>query len=258
MIEKNISAPVSSTGSSAERSLRLLARLAKEGRALSLADLAADLALPKGTAHRLCAQLLETGFIARDINERDFVVGPALRKLSFDTLNHGAVRSLRHQVLSELVQQVGETCNFTTLDGASVLYLDRVEAPWPWRLTLMVGEHVPLHCTASGKLFLALMPAKQRDLLVSELTLTPMTDATLTSKDALLQECANIAHAGYSLDRQEFIDGLLALAVPVCDDSGSMRAALAVHAPVSRLSAEQAMQRLPALQAAAQRLRRLL
>ena len=122
----------------------------------------------------------------------------------------------------------------------------------------MVGEHVPLHCTASGKLFLALMPAKQRDLLVSELTLTPMTDATLTSKDALLQECANIARAGYSLDRQEFIDGLLALAVPVCDDSGSMRAALAVHAPVSRLSAEQAMQRLPALQAAAQRLRRLL
>ncbi|MGH8435815.1 MAG: IclR family transcriptional regulator, partial [Pseudomonas sp.] len=182
MADTNTLTSASSTGSSAERSLRLLARLAKEGRALSLADLAADLALPKGTAHRLCAQLLETGFIARDVNERDFIVGPALRKLSFDTLNHGAVRGLRHQVLSELVAQIGETCNITTLDGASVLYLDRVEAPWPWRLTLAVGEHVPLHCTASGKLFLALVPPKQRDLLISQLSLTAMTEATITSK----------------------------------------------------------------------------
>lgn len=258
MTEKTTSTSASSTGSSAERSLRLLARLAREGRALSLADLAADLALPKGTAHRLCAQLLETGFIARDINERDFVVGPALRKMSFDTLTHGTVRGLRHQVLTELVKEVGETCNFTTLDGASVLYLDRVEAPWPWRLTLEVGEHVPLHCTASGKMFMALMPARQRELLISELSLTAMTDATITSRAHLLQECKSIARAGYSLDRQEFIDGLLALAVPVCDENGIMRAALAVHAPVSRLSAEQALQRLPSLQAAAQRLSRLL
>ena len=246
------------TGSSAERSLRLLACLAQEGHALSLAQLAAELGLPKGTAHRLCMQLLETGFIARDTNERDFIVGPALRKLSLDTLNHGAVRGLRHQVLSELVKKIGETCNFTTLDGASVLYLDRVEAPWPWRLTLAVGEHVPLHCTASGKLFLALMPARQRDLLVSEMNLVAMTEATITSRAQLLQECENIARDGYSLDRQEFIDGLLALAVPVCDENGSMRAALAVHAPISRLSAEQALQRLPALKEAALRLGRLL
>ena len=93
--------PVS--GSSAERSLRLLALLAHEGRALSLADLAAQLGLPKGTAHRICTQLLATGFLARDLDERSFVVGPALRQLAFDTLNHGSVRGLhRLQLLFEL------------------------------------------------------------------------------------------------------------------------------------------------------------
>lgn len=247
-----------STGSSAERSLRLLACLARHGRAMSLAELAADLALPKGTAHRLCTQMLEMGFIARDVNERDFVVGPALRQLALDTLNHSAVRSLRHQVLSELVARIGETCNITTLDGASVLYLDRVEAPWPWRLTLAVGAHVPLHCTASGKLFLALLPRPKRDALMAQLTLTPMTQASITSMDQLEQECARIAAAGYALDRQEFIDGLQAIAVPICDDSGLIRATLAVHAPVSRFSSARAVEQLPALQAAAQRLSRLL
>lgn len=258
MIETKISSAPATTGSSAERTLRLLAHLAEEGRPISLAELAADLSLPKGTAHRLCMQLLDSGFIARDINERDYVVGPTLRKLSLDTLNHGALLGLRHQVLSELVAQIGETCSITTLDGASVLLLDCVEALWPWRLTLAIGEHVPLHCTASGKLLLAMGPTNQRNLLISQLTLTAMTDTTITSPSALLIECEKIVAAGYALNQQEFVDGLLAIAVPVVNDDGVIRAALAVYAPVSRMPAAVALDQLPALQAAATRLTSLL
>lgn len=246
------------TGSSAERSLRLLSLLAKEGRSLSLADIATRLSLPKATAHRLCAQLLEGGFIARDVNARDFVVGPQLRELSFDTLNNGTVRGLRHEVLADLVERVGETCNLTTLDGAAVLYLDRVEAPWPWRLTLAVGVHVPLHCTASGKLFLAFLPPDQSAELIAETSLKRMTDNTITSARALQKECNAITAAGYSLDREEFITGLVAIAVPVRDKAGNVRAAMAVHAPRARMSLEQARGHLPALISAARRMGKLL
>jgi IclR family acetate operon transcriptional repressor len=246
------------TGSSAERSLRLLSLLANEGRALSLADLATRLALPKGTAHRICAQLLAGGFLARDVDERSFIVGPALRQLAFDTLNHGVVRGLRHAVLAELVAQVGETCNFTTLDGAQVLYLDRVEAQWPLRLTLDVGAHVPLHCTASGKLFLAQMPQAARDALIAQLPLPRMTRNTIVSAKGLRAECDRIAVQGHASDREEFIAGLIAVAVPVHGTDGIGRAAIAVHAPVARLALADAVAQLPALQAAATRMRALL
>ncbi|WP_422085548.1 IclR family transcriptional regulator [Variovorax sp.] len=248
----------SASGSSAERSLRLLALLANEGRALTLADLAAQLGLPKGTAHRICTQLLATGFLARDVDERSFSVGPALRKLAFDTLNHGVVRGLRHEVLSELVREVGETCNLTTLDGARVLYLDRVEAQWPLRLTLDVGSHVPLHCTASGKLFLAQMPEKERDALIDNLPLERMTANSITTADALRTECDAIAQQGYSCDREEFIAGLVAVAVPVRDAQGAVRAALAVHAPTARMSMVDALKRIEALKAAAGKMTALL
>jgi DNA-binding IclR family transcriptional regulator len=248
----------SGSGSSAERSLRLLALLANEGRALTLAELAAQLGLPKGTAHRICTQLLATGFLARDVDERSFSVGPALRKLAFDTLNHGVVRGLRHEVLSELVRQVGETCNLTTLDGAQVLYLDRVEAQWPLRLTLDVGSHVPLHCTASGKLFLAQMPKKERDALIDKLPLERMTANTITRAAALRTECEAIAKSGYSCDREEFIAGLVAVAVPVRDAAGAVRAALAVHAPTARMSMDDAVKRIDALKAAATKMSGLL
>ncbi|KWT93457.1 MULTISPECIES: IclR family transcriptional regulator [unclassified Variovorax] len=246
------------TGSSAERSLRLLALLANEGRALSLADLAAQLSLPKGTAHRICAQLLATGYLARDVDERMFSVGPALRQLAFDTLNHGVVRGLRHEVLSELVRQVGETCNFTTLDGVQVLYLDRVEAQWPLRLTLDVGSHVPLHCTASGKLFLAQMEKKERDAVIGQVTLARMTANTITDAEQLRAECEAIAKRGYSTDREEFIAGLVAVAVPVFDAAGKQRAAIAVHAPTARMTMEGAIERIGALKEAAGRMAGLL
>jgi IclR family acetate operon transcriptional repressor len=245
-------------GSSAERSLRLMSLLAKEGRALTLADLAARLDLPKGTAHRICAQLLATGFLARDIDERSFIVGPALRQLAYDTLNHGVVRGLRHEVLAELVAKVGETCNFTTLDGARVLYLDRVEAQWPLRLTLDVGSHVPMHCTASGKLFLAHMPHPKRDALMTQLALSKMTRNTITSVKALKLECDRIVEQGYSCDREEFIAGLIAVAVPVAGMDGGSRAAIAVHAPTARMSLVDAVAQLGALRGAAKKMRELL
>lgn len=246
------------TDSSAGRSLRLLATVAAAGRALTLAELAEQLGLPKPTVHRLCGQLQDSGFLARDLDERSFVVGPALSRLAFDTLNHGAARGLRHAVLAELVEQVGETCNFTTLDGAQVLYLDRVEAHWPLRLTLEVGSHVPLHATASGKLFLALMPAAARDALIGQLTLARMTAETITDAQALRAECAQIAAQGYADDRGEFITGLIAVAVPVLDAQGRPRAAIAVHAPSARMSLAGAQQQLPHLLAAAARMRGLL
>lgn len=246
------------SGSSAERSLRLLALLAREGRALSLAELSARLGLPKATAHRLCTQLVDSGFLARDVEERSYGVGPALRQLAFDTLNHGLQRALRHEVLAAVVAEVGETCNFTTRDGSEVVYVDRVEARWPLRLTLDVGSHVPLHCTASGKLLLAGMPTAQRNALIDRLTLSRMTPHTLTEPDSLKAECDAIARAGYSCDREEFIAGLIAVAVPVRDPAGCVRAAVAMHAPTGRLSLEAALLRLPALQVAAERMRTLL
>ena len=244
--------------SAAERALRIVAEIAEAGVGLSLADLSARLGLPKATLHRQCAALLAQGYLARDIDALRFVVGPSLRKLAFVTLNHGHVRALRHRVLAELVDEVQETCNFTTLDGTDVLYLDRVEARWPLRLTLDVGAHVPIHCTASGKLFLAHLPPPQFDELVARVRLQSYTHNTITSAARLRHECEAIRAAGYSTDREEFIAGLIAVAVPVYGGDNVLRAAIAMHAPTARMSLDDGLARLPRLVTAARRMRGLL
>jgi DNA-binding IclR family transcriptional regulator len=121
-----------------------------------------------------------------------------------------------------------------------------------------VGSHVPLHCTASGKLFLAQMPQAARDALIAQLPLPRMTRNTIASAKALRAECDRIAEQGYSCDREEFIAGLIAIAVPVRAHDGATRAAIAVHAPVARMTLDGAVEQLPALHAAAKRMRALL
>ena len=243
---------------SAERTLRLLALLADEGRPMTLAELTTQLGLPKGTVHRLCANLLASGHLSRDVDERQLTVGPAMRTLAFNTLNHATLRGMRHAVLKALVNEINETCNFTTLDGAEVLYLDRIEAKWPLRLTIDVGAHVPLHCSASGKLLLAHLPKRQRDTVIRRLPMPKLTPTTITTPQALREECDEIVRCGFARDREEFVAGLIAIAVPVRDGKGDVRATVSVHAPTARLTMEQAQARIGALQAAALRMSKLI
>jgi IclR family transcriptional regulator, acetate operon repressor len=138
--------------------LRLLALLAREGRAMSLAELSRP-GPAQGHAPAV-RQLQDSGHLPatrrKQLQRRPGAAPPGL-----DTLNHGVVRGLRHEVLAALVTRGRRDLQLHHAGRRQVLYLDRVEAQWPLRLTLDVGSHVPLHCTASGKLFLA-EPAGKR------------------------------------------------------------------------------------------------
>lgn len=236
------------------RSLKLLETVAAAGRSLSLGDLASILDVPKPTVFRLCQRLEQGGYLTREPGKGGFTIGPRLLRLGLDTVRTSGTNPERRAILKALVAVLGETVNFTTLAGSEVLYLDRVETRWPLRVHLEPGSRVPLHCTASGKLFLAHMPADKRRRLLESLDLTAETPSTLTSIESLEQECARILRDGHSEDHEEFLLGLIALAVPVLNGSGAVVAAIACHAPSARFTLRDAMACLPAMRDAAKKL----
>ncbi len=63
---------------------------------------------------------------------------------------------------------------------------------------------------------------------------------------------------GFARDREEFVAGLIATALPVRDAQGAVRATISVHAPAARMSMQQAEARMGALQAAAAEMGKLL
>jgi len=235
------------------RGLDLIDAVAAAGRALTIAELCGMLGLPKPTVHRLCQGLALTGYLAREPGGHHYVVGPRLLRLGLN-VQRGGTGAERRVILQGVVDAVGETCNFTALAGDEVIYLDRVEARWPLRLHLETGSRVPMHCTASGKLLLAFMPEARRARLLKSIDFSPFTPNTIKDAKAFTAELAVIAKQGYSLDREEFLLGLAAIAVPVRDSRGEVLAAIACHAPSVRFSLMRAVECLPIFLRAAKRM----
>ncbi|MEL6288458.1 MAG: IclR family transcriptional regulator [Pseudomonadota bacterium] len=236
------------------RALAVLEEVARASGAVTANELADRTGLPKATVYRLCDQLLETGMLRRQVSGRGFVCGPALRDLANLVQANHLQSAARHAILMRIARKVGETCNLVIPARLGMTYLDRVETEWPLRLQLPVGTSVPFHATASGKLFLASLPPSRRRQLIDELELAPFTANTITSPEALVAELDQIASQGFSRDDNEFIEEMIAVAVPIVDDAGRFVAALATHGPKQRLTADEMMQFLPALRDAAKRL----
>ena len=234
------------------RAFALLELLIHAGAPVSPADLARDSGIPKASLHRMLAALEGAGLIMREPGAKlAYAVGPRLAHLGLRVVLHPGPRRQRHAILAALVAELNETCNLTMLHDDKVLYLDRVEADWPLRLQLQPGSRIPAHCCASGKLLLAMLPTDERRALVEAMALERHTANTLTDPGLLDSELDRIAHSGVAIDNEEFVEGIACVAVPVLDPGGACLAALAVHAPVSRMPLSRAMDQVPRLQRAA-------
>lgn len=244
-------------GDNPDRSLRallLLEAVANADAPMSLAQLSDRLEAPKATLLRMLVALERLGYLLREVDEKAYLLGPRANRLGLSLLRNEVVLQRSRLILQALVRQLGETCNLTALDGERVIYIDRVETHEPLRLHVEPGTHVPLHCTASGKLFLSQMPAQRRSAVLKHLELTPQTDRSITDIDLLETELERIRVRGVGIDSEEFVRGMVAVAVPIISVDGHCVAALACHAPTARKSLGDLIEHIPRLQAAAAQL----
>jgi DNA-binding IclR family transcriptional regulator len=233
------------------RAFAVLEHLVAAGAPLSLDDVTHALQLPKPTLFRILKLLQDASLLRRDAGTKRYTVGPRLTAFAVNLWRNDTLRAQWHSALQTAVAETGESCNLTLLEGRQVLYLDRVETSHPLRLHLEIGTRVPLHCTASGKLFLSAMaPADARRLLGDE-PYAVYTPHTLTTFDALATQLAQVRKSSVATHDGELFADSVAIAVPVVGPDGAITAAVAVHAPATRASIRSCMDFVPALRRAA-------
>lgn len=238
-------------GSAILRAVRVMEAIAASPAPPQLAELCKALALPKPTVFRILSTLEYAGLVAREPGSKRYGCGRRLNALAGSVLLNSPSRAARRTILEELVEQIGETCNLTIPNGNAAMYLDRVEAAWPLRISLAAGSSVPMHASASGKLFLAAMPPRARERLLRQTPLVRHTVNTLVDPARLAAELERVREQGWATDNEEYLAGICCLAAPVHDAEGRVVAALAMHAPISRLRLDEAMEFLPILRSAA-------
>ncbi|WP_299849670.1 IclR family transcriptional regulator [uncultured Roseovarius sp.] len=236
------------------RLLIILEEVARAGVPVKPATIGKLIGLPKPTVHRLFQTAEAEGFLQRDLDGRSYGPGPRLRDLAVNIMSSQHMRTARLAILKDVAEEIGETCNLATPDREGMVYLDRVETHWPLRIQLPVGTQVPFHCTASGKMYLSSLKPAMFEGYLSAGPFEAVTERSITNPDALRNEVELTRARGYSVDNEEFMAGMTAIAVPVTDAQGRLMATLSVHVPLPRRTLEDLMTALPVLQAGAEKL----
>lgn len=240
------------------RLLVLMEEVARAGVPVLPSELGKLLGLPKPTVHRLLQTAETEGYLQRSLDGRSYGPGWRMRKLATNTLSSQRVRTERLRVMRDLAADLGETCNLAAPGRDGMVYLDRVETHWPLRIQLPIGTQVPFHCTASGKMYLSSLPTKTLDRLLASVPLERRTANSQTDIPRLKQMLKETARQGYATDDEEFMEGMAALAIAICDDQGRLLTTLSIHAPKLRHDIDSLTDGLPKLREAAKRLEELL
>jgi len=213
---------------------------------MGVSDLARRLDLHKNNAFRLLATLELAGYIQQSPSTELYHLGPRCLELGQAFARSHTLMNQARPVLEELVRSFGETAHLGVLRDDEVVHLDGV---LPDRLVLTglrVGERLPAHCTALGKVLLAARIAHHSsetsdvssgDAFASRI-LRRYTDATQTDPAKLLDELRGVAIQGYALDMDEYAPGLRCVAAPVRDASSRVIGAISLSSPSLRMSEE--------------------
>jgi len=219
-----------------ERAAGILSAFTADEPELRLTEIAERLGLHKATAHRFLVNLEHLGFVERSPRSGKYRLGWALFELGCLVSQRMDLWDEALPFLEDLVRATGETGHLAVLEGGQAVYIERVETRRALRLPSAVRRGYPAHATNLGKVLLAhARPDVVHDILGGR-ELAAFTANTITDVAQLTRELATIRERGYSVDDEEFDEGLRCIGAPVRDSSGRVIAAIGIGGPVTRMT----------------------
>ena len=234
--DDNDAAPIAGT-QSLDRALELLTAIGSSPQpGLTLAACSQLLQYSKATTHRMLRTLVARDFLSYDDDLGVYSLGVANLRLGSEYLRRIDLRRVALPAMRDLVAETRETAHLATLSGSDVIYIEVVDSPEPVRIFSRVGDSVPGFATGVGKAILAWTAA---DRLASRLPeeLSPRTENTLITRDALLADLAASRERGYAIDNMENREGIRGYAAPIFDHTNTAIAAVSIAGPAARVTA---------------------
>ena len=213
-----------------DRAAQLLIRVVHCSGPVTFTELTAATGLAKSTTSRLLMALERNGLVQRDGRGR-FRPGEVFVSYAWRGGAEAGLITVAQPFLDRLGDATGETINLGVASRGLVEQIAQVDSTYLIGGTNWVGLSVPLHCAALGKVLLAYDAAE-----LPPGRLTRRTSRTITSREALAADLAEVRRRGYAVTNEELEPGLVAVAAPVYRDGATVVAALSVSGPASRLT----------------------
>ncbi|MFE7718478.1 IclR family transcriptional regulator [Nocardia rhizosphaerihabitans] len=214
---------------SIERAAAVLRLLARGSGPMAVGEVAAALDLAKPTAHGILRTLLGVGFVDQDPATGRYLLGPALGELGSDHLDVNELRSRAIHRADALASRTGESVRMAVSRPSGVTVVHHVFRPDNTEQVLAVGEVLPAHATALGKVLLAYDAATEPGALQS------FTRRTIVDPTALDRAIAEVRRTGWASEVEEYRSGEAGIAAPIRARGGLVVAAIGISGPTDRL-----------------------
>jgi DNA-binding IclR family transcriptional regulator len=211
---------------------------------LTLSQVVARTGLPRSSTHRILEQLVKVRWLRRE--ENAYHLGLGMLELGTLAGHQHELRGAATVALHELAHHTGMVVHLAVLDGAGIVYLDKVGGRFGVRVPSRIGGRAPAHCTAAGKAMLAFADEAVLGTVLARPLPTP-TAASIGTERGLRAELTRVRDRGVAFDREESARGLACVGVPV-GAPGTPGAAISVCGPVGRVNFERL---IPAVRATA-------
>jgi DNA-binding IclR family transcriptional regulator len=138
--------------------------------------------------------------------------------------------------LTKLADSTGERCQFAMEEQGKATVVCMVKGDNALNPSFEIGRNDYLHCIGMGKAMLANLPRERVEEIVDTHGLPAFTDNTITDRERLFEELAQIREQGYAIDDEERIPGVRCIAVPIEMDDGGILGAISVSGPATRMT----------------------
>jgi DNA-binding IclR family transcriptional regulator len=185
-------------------------------------EIAAELKMPRSNVHELLSSLASIGLLQRTRDAR-YRLGWRLLTLSGQLANSNEVTRVGSALLHQLAALHQQSVSIAVYDGGEVVSVGQAE-PQGSAPVSRVGDRMPMHSTATGKIMLA-----QREGELPQLVLDRFTARTITDPELLARALVSVRRDGVAFDERETDDAIVCIASPIRDGrTGSVIAALSM------------------------------
>lgn len=222
---------------SVTKAFQILNLIADSERGLGISQLSKRLGISKSTVHGISAVLEEIGAISRNPHTKRYKLGYTIFELGKRGLSRIPLREVARRHMERLMEATGETVFLGTPNNLHILILDVVESNKEIKITSPSGTRIPLSAGATGKVLLAYMDEEKVHQYLTTKGLVRYTENTVTDLDRYLCEIQAVREKGFAIDREEYLQGVRAVAAPI-NTEGPLLAAIWVVGFSSSLTDE--------------------
>ena len=245
------------TRTSPRRILNILEEIIIDPDNFTAKKIAHKLKIPLPTIYRHIETLCEEKYLVASSSKK-YLPGPKIRNLILKSLPYEPNFTLRRSYLRKLTNDIEETVSLSIPIGTKLVYFDRIEFHWPMQLNLEAGDHLPLHASASGKLYLSSIEEEKVIQIFKNIKTPKTAKNTITDISQFKKEIKKIKNQGYAYDDEEWFNGMVGLSVPIFNSDEELCFCLSTHTAKSRKDINDLKKILSVMQSSASNLKKVL